>query len=139
MNSVNILLNKIKKSFILSYQGQEKLSVVIYFWGMLLLILFIFIINPILSKIDNIFIRIIIIIFAILCCIWHIFVIKRCTPKLTKIDKQKINPNQKSKFMSQFGKKIFLKEPITKPRPSITTAAIDIYFIMHYIHIGFFS
>ena len=131
-------LEKIKKSFILICKGKEKSSIVLYFWGIPLLIAAIFISYPIANMLTNSYARILMTIIIVLISLWHIVSLIRCRPVVTKEEKIKLKKEKKGKFLKSLGRKLILKEPITKPRPILAGIAANLYFIIDYINYGFF-
>jgi hypothetical protein len=126
------LLDKIETSFKASLKGEEKVENLIYYWGITAYLISYFIIDRII-QINNIrFIDITISLLTIAFFIWHIYAIKKCSPKkpkLTKEEKQAIREQARRELGKKLLRKLFLQESITKWDPAFITIIVDVFSI----------
>ncbi len=123
--------SKIKHHFDLVQSGKEDLVIVLWVWGGGAYLLSFFI-NKFVLFINLSFIEWIISILVIAYFVWHIFIIRRCSPKkppLSKEEKEKLKKDRSKRFL----RKLFLKEPLTKWNPAIVAIAINLYIIIHFL------
>jgi hypothetical protein len=131
----NIILTKlspqIKHHFDLVHEGKEDLIIVLWVWGGGAYLVSFFIDKFILiTKI--MFIKWILAILIMIYFIWHIFVIRRCSPKkapLTAEEKELLKKDRVNRFF----RKLFLREPLTKWNPAFIATVIDIYAIVYFM------
>ena len=117
----------LKHHFIIAQKGEEDLAIVLWVWGGGAYLLSFFINNLILlTKI--MFVKWVVAILIITYFIWHIVIVRKCTPKkppLSKEEKERLKKDRVNRFF----RKLFLKEPITKWNPSVIAIIIDLYVI----------
>jgi len=121
----------IKHHFDLVHKGKEDLAIVLWVWGGGAYLLSFFI-NKLLLFISLLFMKWVISMFVIAYFVWHIIIIRRCSPKkppLSNEEKGKLKKDRVKRFM----KKLFLKEPFTKWDPAIVGIAINLYIIVHFL------
>ena len=124
------LFSKIKHHFNIAKKGKEDLVIVLWVWGGVAYILSFFI-NKIIIVANFMLIKWIIAILVIIYFIWHIIIIKKCSPQktlLSKDEKKRLKKDRTKRFL----RKLFLKEPITKWNPSLIATIIDLYIIIHF-------
>jgi len=122
---------QIKQHFDLVRDGKEDLVIVLWVWGGFAYFLS-FLISGLVSFIHLIFVKWILCAMVIAYFVWHIIIIRRCSPKkipLSKEEKKKLKQHRFKKFLQ----KLFLKEPLTKWNPSIVATVIDIYVIVCFV------
>ncbi len=130
------LLNKVESSFKAAMKGEESLHNLIWWWGVTSYLLSYFVIDRVI-KINNI--RSIDIIISVLMSVyfaWHIYVLKKCSPKkpvLSKEEKKKLRQEARKEFGKKFLRKLFLQEPISKWNPVLVTAVVDIFGISTFL------
>ena len=121
----------LKHHFVIANQGKEDLIIVLWVWGGGAYLLSFFI-NKLLLLTTLIFAKWIIAILVIAYFVWHIVVIKKCSPKkpaLSKEAKEKLKKDRARRFL----RKLFLNEPITKWNPALVATVIDLYVIVCFI------
>lgn len=131
----NILKN-IENSFKKATKGKETINNLIYYWGIISYLSCYFIINKILKipgwEILDISVSILLIIYFV----WHIYALKKCSPKkkkLTKEQKKQQRIKNKQDRPKRIMRKLFLQEPISKWNPVLVTIAIDLLAISHFL------
>ena len=118
---------QIKHHFYLAHHGKEDIIIVLWVWGggAYLSSFFVYKLN---IFINISFIQWIISILVMTYFVWHIFIIRKCSPKNPPLtDKEK--EERKKDRTKRFFRKLFLQEPITKCNSSSIAIAIDIYVI----------
>ncbi|MCE3254872.1 MAG: hypothetical protein K0R25_366 [Rickettsiaceae bacterium] len=116
-----------KHHFILAHHGREDIAIAIWVWGGVAYLISFFI-NKFLLLVNVPVIQWIFSILVIAYFVWHIVVIKRCTPKkipLTEEQKAELKKTRGKRFVA----KLLLKEPFTKSDSSLIAIVIDIYVI----------
>lgn len=125
-------LDKIEASFRASLRGEETINNLIYYWGITAYLVSYFIIDRII-KINNIlFIDITLSLLTTAYFMWHIYALKKCSPKkpqLTKEEKEAIRAERRRDFSKRFFRKLFLQESITKWDPVFITIVVDLFSI----------
>ena len=132
----NNITQKIKKSFLLAWNGKEKMFNILFWWGILSFIICYLLIQPLIDFNPIKFIDILISGAIVTYYIWHIIVIRRCSPKkpkLTKEQEKKLKQEKRKEFPKRFMRKLFLKEPITKWNPPLMIIVVDLYIIIIYV------
>lgn len=130
------ILRTIDHSFRSALRGEEKLNTVIWWWGATAYFATYFLIDPQIKKIDQIWFDISISFLMIIYFIWHIFVLRRCTPKkpvLTKEEKRRLRIMARKEFFKKFMRKLLLQEPISRWDPVFVSMVIDLLCISHFL------
>jgi hypothetical protein len=132
------MLEGVRNSFIKATRGEEKLTVVIWWWGVISYLLSYFVVHKLIMSIDSRIFDFIVSFVMVTFFSWHSYVTKKCAPKKPKLtDEEKKKLKQaKDGFAKSFTKKLLLQEPITKWDPVFTVIMIDILCITHFF--GFF-
>ena len=123
---------KIENSFKKAMAGQESVNVVIYWWGALGYLVSYLLIERMIKAIDITFVDILLSIIPMIYFSWHIYVLKKCSPKkpqLTKEEKAIIRAEKRKVFWKSFLRKLLLQEPITRFDATFTTIVIDVFSI----------
>jgi hypothetical protein len=121
----------LRHHFAIANQGKEDLVIVLWVWGGGAYLLSFFL-NKILLLTTFVFVKWVIAILVIAYFVWHIVIIKKCSPKkqaLSKKEKEKLKKDRSRRFL----RKLFLKEPITKWNPSVVATVIDVYVIVCFL------
>ena len=124
------LLTAIKEHFKLASNGKEDITIVLWVWGGLAYLTS-FALNKLAIAIGF---KIIIWLLAILMIAyfsWHIYIIRKCTPKkppLTNEEKEQIKKDRVNRFF----RKLLLKESLTNASPSTVGIVIDLYVIIYF-------
>ena len=129
------VFSKIETSFKASLKGEESILALIYWWGILGYIVAFFLNKLIRSLHVYIFGAGI---SAVLVCyfVWHIYALKKCSPKkvkLTKEEKQKIRAEKRKELPKKLMRKLLLQESFTKWDPVFVTMVIDAYCIAQFV------
>lgn len=130
------ILNKIENSFRASLKGEESTKNLIYWWGFISYLIFYFIIDEIILLVDLRLIDIVLAAIGVIYFTWHIYALKRCSPKkpkLTDEEKKKLQEDRWRKAGRAFMRKLFLQEPITKWNPIIMTMVVDLLFLLKFL------
>ncbi len=130
------ILNKIESSFRASLKGEESTKNLIYWWGFISYFFFYFIIDKIILAVDLRLIDIVLSAIGIIYFAWHIYALKKCSPKkpkLTEEEKKKLHEDRWGKAGRAFMRKLFLQEPITKWNPIIMTMVVDLLFLLKFL------
>ena len=120
-----------KHHFTIANQGKEDLVIVLWVWGGVAYLLSL-IINKLVLLTKIMFIKWVIAILTIAYFVWHIIIIKKCSPKkppLSETEKERLKKDRVNRFF----RKLFLKEPITKWNPPTVATVIDIYIIVCFL------
>lgn len=133
-------LNKTKDSFIKlfkkAWKGEEKINNIFLWWGGIAYVVTYFLLRPIIKLNDFIIIDSIISTIIVFYFTLHIILIKKNSPKkpkLTAAQKKKEKEERKKDRGKRIMRKLLLKEPLTKWRPSLVLGAVDILIITTYI------
>ena len=124
-------LPKIKHHFDLVHDGKEDLVIVLWVWGGAAYLASFFI-NKLILFISIIFIKWVLSLLVIAYFVWHIIIIRRCSPKKPPLNKEEQDRIKKDRFKIFF-RKLFLKEPFTKWNPSVVATVLDIYVIVYFL------
>lgn len=133
---MNALLNKIETSFKAATKGQESLHNMIWWWGVMGYLIAYFIIDKIIKVNNFIAIDVIISLLATVYFIWHIYALKKCSPKkpkLSKEEKRKMREEARKNFGKSLARKLFLQESITKWDPVFITMVLDLFCIANFL------
>ena len=129
-NLLQNLPEKIKESFIQCNKGKENINIIFWGWGVAVYVLAFFI-YKLLITINIQFITWVISIAFIIYFVWHVISVKRCSPKKPKLTKKEKEELKKDRW-NRIGRKLLLKEPISKWNSSTTIIAIDILAIISF-------
>lgn len=126
------LFKTIEHSFTNATKGTENLNIVIWYWGIIAYLVAYFIINKAIHAIDIHFIEIAISVLTAIYFAWHIYAVKKCSPKkikLSKEDKKRQKIENKHKRVKSMMRKLLLQEPITKWNSVKVTIVMDLLCI----------
>jgi hypothetical protein len=129
-------LEKAELSFKKSLSGEESIDNLIWFWGAIGYFFAYFIAEKLIRAIDVRLIEIIISVVMVGYFSWHIYALRKCSPKkpkLTKEEKKEIKKEQKKDAGKKFIKKLMLQEPITKSNPAFIASVVDIFAIASFL------
>ncbi len=131
------IFHKIDASFRASLKGEETTHNLIWWWGAIAYFVAYFIIDKFI-KINNFqTLDIIISLVTTTYFAWHIYALKKCSPKkpkLTKEEKRKIRAEARRNFAKSFMRKLFLQEPISDNwDPVFITIVIDFFCIANFL------
>ncbi len=130
------ILNKIGSSFKASLRGEESINTLIYRWGLIGWIVAYFIANKLIRMIDFRFTDVLISIVAAGYFIWHIYVLRKCSPKkpkLSKEEKLKLREDARKDFNKKVVRKLLLQESIKKWDPIVVAMVIDAFCMAHFL------
>ncbi len=131
------LVDKIENSFMAALRGEEQIKILIRYWGMIAYLFFYFVVRKIMEKVDSAVVDYGLDGFAVIFFIWHIYVMKRCSPKKPKLSKEEKKARRKEAIKNApraFMRKLFLQEPITKWNPILMTIVMDLLFLLHFLN-----
>ena len=130
------LLNKITTSFKAALKGEESTHNLIVWWGIIGYVVAYFIMNRLVLMINFRVSDIIVSLIAIIYFAWHIYVLKKCSPKkpkLSKEEKRRLREVEGRTLGKVFMRKLFLQEPLTQWNPVFVTIIIDIFCIANFV------
>ncbi len=134
---MNQTLNKIEASFKAAMRGEETIHNLIWYWGAIAYVTS-YLINRL--AIGGGHYRFFDITISVLICVyfvWHIYVLKKCSPKkpkLTKEEKRNLRILARKDFGKRFIRKLFLQEPLSEWNPVFVTVVIDVFSIANFIN-----
>ncbi|MDX2083455.1 MAG: hypothetical protein SFV53_05680 [Rickettsiales bacterium] len=132
---MNRIFSKIETSFIAAIKGQESTDKLIYWWGVIGYVAA-FLINKIIKLAHLYLFGVIVSGVLIFYFIWHIYVLKKCSPrkpKLSKEEKQKLRQERRKELGKKLMRKLFLQESFTKWDPVFTSIIIDLFCIANFV------
>ncbi|MBM5781968.1 MAG: hypothetical protein FJ368_00925 [Pelagibacterales bacterium] len=127
---------KIKLSFKASLKGEENPKVLIYYWGLVSWFTAFFVIDKIIKINDIRVIDVSVSILTIIYFVWHIYVLKKCSPKkpkLTKEEKKKLKEEARKEIGKKLLRKLFLQEPIRKWDLIFVSMVFDAFCIAQFL------
>lgn len=133
---MNALLNKIDASYKAAMKGQESVHNIIWWWGIVGYLVSYFIIDRIIKINDFRALDIIISLMMVVYFSWHIYVLRKCSPKkpkLTKEEKKKMRIEARKNFGKSFMRKLLLQESITEWDPVFITMVMDVFCIANFL------
>jgi predicted membrane protein len=133
---MNNIFSKIKESFKAALSGQETTNNLIRWWGVIAYLVAFFIFDGAIKMLNIYAVTVVLSVIAIIYFTWHIYVLKKCSPKkpkLTKEEKQKIKEEKRKELGKKMMRKLFLQESITKWDPIFVTMVIDAFCIAQFL------
>ena len=130
------ILKRIEYSFKKASKGNEEINILIWCWGLSAYVLSYFVFDQFIKNINSVFVDNTVGVVVSIFFMWHIFVLKKCTPKkqkLSKEEKKKLREKGRKEFGKKFLRKLLLQESITKFDPIFVTMVIDAYCIAHFM------
>lgn len=132
---MNDIFSKVEASFKAALRGEESTSALIYWWGISAYVVA-FIANKIIRA-SHVYLFGAVVSAVLICYfVWHIYVLKKCSPKkpkLTKEEKQKLRAERRKEFPKKLMRKILLQESFTKWDPIFVTMVIDAYCVAQFL------
>lgn len=129
-------LDKVEVSFKASLKGEENVKVLIYYWGLIGWFVAFFVMDRIV-KINNLrVVDISISVVTIIYFVWHIYVLKKCSPKkpkLSKEEKKKLKEEARKEIGKKVLRKLLLQEPIKKWDPIFVSMVFDAFCIAQFV------
>lgn len=130
------LLNKIETSFKAAMRGEELIHKLVWWWGFIGYLVAYFIVDRII-KINNIaFIDILLSLLTVAYFSWHVYVLKKCSPKkpvLSKEEKKRLREESRKGLGKRVMRKLFLQEPISKWDPAFVSTIVDLFCIASFL------
>lgn len=136
MNNLTQITDKIEYSFKLAMKGEEDPKILVRWWGIGAFLFFYFVVVSAIKFIDIKFIDIILSSFGVVYFSWHIYVIKKSSPKkpkLSKEEKSRLRKEAIANFPKAFMRKLLLQEPISKWNPVTMTIVVDLLFLLQFL------
>lgn len=130
------LFNKIETSFKAAMRGEESTSILIKWWGVPAFLLSFFVIDRIVMTFDNRITDVSISSLVVLYFSWHIYVLKKCSPKkpkLTKEEKAYLKREARKNLGKKILRKLLLQEPVGNWEPVKVTIVLDVLFITQFL------
>ncbi len=128
--------SKIESSFSKATKGEESLSNLIQWWGIGGYFAAYFVAEKLVKFSDLRFFDAVISIVTAIYFAWHIYALKKCSPKkpqLTKEEKEAIKRQNRHQFGKKFLRKLFLQEPLGEWNPVLMSIVVDIFCIAHFL------
>ncbi len=133
---MNNVLNKIETSFKASLKGEETINNLIRWWGIVGYLVVFFVVNKAI-KLIHVHFAVVTISALVICYFsWHIYALKKCSPKkikLSKEEKKKISEENHKELGKKLVRKFFLQESVTKWNPVLVSIVIDAYCIAQFV------
>ena len=129
------ILTAIEESFHKALSGQEKIKVIVFWWGIPAYLLSYFVFNNLVRWINFRVIDIFIAFIVSLYFVWHIYVLHRCKPKkpqLTSDEIKQLELAQKKDRAKKIMRKFLLREPVFKWNQVTVITAFDLLCIAHF-------
>jgi predicted membrane protein len=129
------ILNKIYLSFRKATKGEEALSHMIWWWGMVGYLIAFFIVNKLIRAIDFDLIDVSLSLIMVFYFSWHIYALKKCAPKkakLTEEEKKKLKEDRHLRLGKSFMRKLLLQESITRWDSVFVAMMMDLLCITHF-------
>jgi hypothetical protein len=130
------IFHKIETSFKASLRGEENVNNLIYLWGVISYLIAFLVFNKAIRFFHSYYVGAVLSVIAICYFAWHIYALKKCSPKkikLSKEEKEKIREENKDTVSKSIARKLFLQEPITKWNPVFVTMVIDVFCIAQFL------
>ena len=124
---------KIRNSFLTAWQGKENLSILINYWGIPSLLACYFIVNPSIKKIKIDMVSDIVCALVVAYYIWHITVLRKCSPKKPKLSKEEekvLKEERRKTRLKRIIGKITLKESVIEWNPVSVMMAADLFALV---------
>jgi len=125
--------SKVQNSFLIAWKGKENLSILINYWGIPSLLICYFVINPIIKKIKIDIVSDILCAAVVAYYIWHIIVLKKCSPKKPKLSKEEereLKEKKRKNRVKSILRKITLKESVIEWNPVSVMMATDLFALV---------
>jgi hypothetical protein len=126
---------KIEISFKAAMRGEESTSNLIKWWGITAFLVSHFIIDRSVMAVNNRFFDVVLSSLAVIYFVWHIYVLRKCSPKKPKLSKEQkklLKLEARKNLGKKILRKLLLQEPLTKWQPVTVTIVLDIYFITQF-------
>ncbi|GDX36692.1 hypothetical protein LBMAG18_12030 [Alphaproteobacteria bacterium] len=139
--NIKQILTFIEESFYKALSGQEKIKVIVFWWGIPAYLLSYLVFNNLVRWIDLRFIDNFIAFIVSLYFAWHIYVLHRCkpkNPKLTPDEKKQLEISEKKDRAKRVMRKFLLREPLFKWNQVTVFTAFDLLFIAHFSNFFFY-
>lgn len=133
LDFLKIYLKKIDLSFKKIMKGEEDLKTVMWFWGGIAYVFTYLILRKVLKISESEILDLVISSFVIAYFIWHIYALKKCSPKkpkLTKEQKEILKKERMKRISKSFLRKIMLQEPISKWNSASVLIALNLLYII---------
>lgn len=129
------IFRKIEASFKASLRGEENVSILTYYWGIIAYVLAFFL-NKLIRMAHVYFFGVAVSAILVAYFVWHIYALKKCAPKkpkLTPEEKQKLREEKRKELPKKIIKKLLLQESFTKWDPVFITMVIDAFCVAHFL------
>ena len=95
---MNNIFSKIKESFKAALSGQETTNNLIRWWGVIAYLVAFFIFDGAIKMLNIYAVTVVLSVIAIIYFTWHIYVLKKCSPKKPKLTKEEKLKKAKSEL-----------------------------------------
>ncbi len=133
---MNGIFNRIEGSFKAAMRGEESTTVLIKKWGIPAFLISFFIADKLVMAFDQKVIDVLISSLVVLYFAWHIYVLRKCSPKkpkLTKEEKEVLKRQARKDLGRKILRKLLLQEPISEWNPVKVTIILDVLFITQFL------
>ncbi len=133
---LNDILNKVETSFKASLKGEETIHNLIWWWGFIGYFVFYVIVDKIIKMVDIRMVDVALSSVGMIYFVWHIYVMKKCSPKKPKIskeEKKRLRAEAWHNAPGAFWRKLTLQESISKWNPIAMTIAMDLLFFVQFL------
>lgn len=129
------IFSKINSSFKKANRGEETVSHMIWWWGVIGYLVAFLIANKLIRVINFRSIDIFLSLLMVLYFSWHIYAIKKCAPKKPKLspeEKKKLKEERRAQFGKKALRKLLAQESLTTWDPVFMVMAIDLLCVTHF-------
>ncbi len=133
---MNGIFSRVEASFKAAMRGEESTSVLIKKWGIPAFLISFFVVDKMVMTFDQKAVDVSISSLATLYFVWHIYVLRKCSPKkpkLTKEEKAILKLQARKDLGRKILRKLLLQEPISDWNPVKVTIILDVLFIAQFL------
>jgi hypothetical protein len=130
------IFNRVEASFRAAMRGEESTAVLIKKWGIPAFLISFFVADQLVMYFDQRVVDVSISTLVTLYFVWHIYVLKRCSPKkpkLTKEEKDILKRQARKDLGKKILRKLLLQEPVSEWNPVKVTIILDVLFIAQFL------
>jgi hypothetical protein len=130
------IFNRVEASFRAAMRGEESTTVLIKKWGIPAFLISFFVADQLVMYFDQRVVDVSISALVTLYFVWHIYVLKKCSPKkpkLTKEEKDILKRQARKDLGKKILRKLLLQEPVSEWNPVKVTIILDVLFIAQFL------
>ena len=130
------IFNRVEASFRAAMRGEESTTVLIKKWGIPAFLISFFVADQLVMYFDQRVVDVSISALVTLYFVWHIYVLRKCSPKkpkLTKEEKDILKRQARKDLGKKILRKLLLQEPVSEWNPVKVTIILDVLFIAQFL------